>query len=468
MLAEKNYAVPDTLAEGIFRAYDIRGVVGDGIDEATVYALGLAIGSEIKQEGLTDVVVGRDARKTSHLLMQALQQGLIECGLNIVDIGEVASPVLYFATYHLNVSSGIMLTASHNPPEYNGLKIIINGTSLTEKRIAELYQRIVNKKFDISETLGEVQHKNIMSAYYQRIIDDVKLQRKLKVVIDCGNGIAGNIAPELFSQLGCDVIPLFCDVDGSFPNHMPDPSIASNLVDLQKKVIESGADIGLAFDGDADRLGVITEKGEIIWPDQQMLLFSQAILNKYPGEQIIFDVKCTANLTHKINEWGGRPIMWQTGHSLMKNKLRLENAPLAGEMSGHIFFNDRWYGFDDGMYVGARLLEIVTQSQQTVSETFAQFPQAVNTPELKLPVAESEKFAFMEKIKSEASFPGAEIVRIDGLRIEFPHGWGLVRASNTSPCLTLRFEADTAENLEKVKNDIRNELLRLGATDIPF
>lgn len=464
MKIEQNYTLPQVPAKAIFRAYDIRGIVGDGIDESTIYALGLAIGSEITSENLTQVVVGRDARKSSSQLIHALNRGLLEAGLEVVDVGEVSSPVLYFSTYHLNIASGVMLTASHNPPEYNGLKIVINGTSLTQERITHLYQRIVNKEFTQRE-LGKIKYQNTLPDYYQRILRDVTLSRKLKVVIDCGNGIAGKIAPMLFSKLGCDVVPLYCDVDGTFPNHIPDPSVASNMVDLQKMVVECNADLGLAFDGDADRVGVVTEKGQIIWPDQQMLLFSQAILQQHPGEQIIFDVKCTANLAQKIDEWGGVPVMWQTGHSLLKNKLHQENAPLAGEMSGHIFFNDRWYGFDDGLYVGARLLEILTMSQQTLSELFAQFPQAVNTPELKLSVPETEKFALMEKIKANASFPEAKIVRIDGLRIEYPYGWGLVRASNTSPCLTLRFEADTLENLNKIRTQITEELQRLGANN---
>lgn len=461
MPIDQGFSLPAKLEPGIFRAYDIRGIVGSGIDESTVYALGLAIGSDIKEQLLHDVVVGRDARESSPRLIHALHQGLLACGLNVIDIGEVASPVLYFATYYLGIPSGIMLTASHNPPAYNGLKIIVDGKSLTKTAINALSARILEKRFLLNQG-GQLQYKDVLPAYYQRITQDVILERKLKVVIDCGNGVAGKIAPILFKQLGCDVIPLYCEIDGSFPNHMPDPSMEENMRDLQQKVLETGADIGLAFDGDADRLGVVSEAGKIIWPDQQMLLFSKMILQDYPGKQIIFDVKCTAHLASKISEWGGVPVISQTGHSLLKNKLHEENAPLAGEMSGHIFFNDRWYGFDDGMYVGARLLEIIAAQPKTVTEIFAQFPEAVNTPELKLTVPENKKFAIMEKIKTESKFPGANIIRIDGLRIEFPYGWGLVRASNTSPCLTLRFEADTLDSLKRVQGIVKKELLRLN------
>lgn len=467
MSIKEPYTLPQTLSKNIFRAYDIRGIVGREIDTMTMYALGLAIGSDIKQAKLQQVVVGRDARNSSASLMTALQQGLLACGLEIIDIGEVASPILYFATHHLGIPSGIMLTASHNPPEYNGLKIVINQTSLTQERIVALYHRIIHRTFDYAEG-GQIYQQTIISAYIRRICDAIQLQRRLKVVIDCGNAIAGKIAPHLFTALGCEVIPLYCEVDGRFPNHIPDPSIGSNMADLQRTVIESKADIGLAFDGDADRLGVVTEQGEIIWPDQQLLLFAKAILNHYPGAKIIFDVKCTANLTHKIKEWGGIPIMWQTGHSLLKNKLHQEQAPLAGELSGHIFFNDRWYGFDDGMYVGARLLELITQQSKSVGEVFAEFPHAVNTPELKLPIAETEKFTFMARLAQEAQFPDANIIRIDGLRIEFAYGWGLIRASNTSPYLTLRFEADSEEHLSQIKTEIRQELQRLGMKNLDF
>ena len=337
-----------------------------------------------------------------------------------------------------------------------------------DKKIEHLYEQIINQNFYFADVPGQLQYQDIFADYFGRITNDIKLQRKLKIVIDCGNSIAGKIAPKIFNYLGCEVIPLFCEVDGSFPNHIPDPSVASNMADLQQKVLQTKADIGLAFDGDADRVGVVSEKGLIIWPDQLMLLFSKAILEQYPNGEIIFDVKCTAHLPTMIEQWGGQPVMWQTGHSLLKNRLHQTSAPLAGEMSGHIFYNDRWYGFDDGVYVGARLLELIASQSQSVSQVFAQFPQAVNTPELKLLVAEEAKFLLMEIIAAEAKFTDAKIVTIDGLRIEFSYGWGLVRASNTSPCLTLRFEADTEENLLKVQQQIGKELLRLGASNLPF
>ncbi len=461
------YQIPKEPAREIFRAYDIRGIAGKELDKHTVFALGRAIGSEVCDKGYSEVVVARDARLSSSELMAALQQGLLDCGLTVTDIGQVPTPVLYFSTFHLSIPCGIMLTASHNPAEYNGLKINIGGASLTQDHIMNLYARIRNQDF-VAEKKGNLRSQNVLSSYIDRVCSDVALARPLKIVMDCGNGVAGMIAPQLFNRLGCEVIELYCDVDGAFPNHEADPSVAENLTDLQTKVLAEQADIGLAFDGDVDRIGVVSNDGEIIWPDRQLLLFSRDVLKRTGQGKIIFDIKCTSHLSQMIEQWGGQAIMSKTGHSFLKNKLREEKGLLAGEMSGHIFFKERWYGFDDGMYAAARLLEIISHCDDTVAEIFAQLPHSVSTPELKLPVPEEEKFAFLENFCRQADFPGAELITIDGLRVEFPFGWGLIRVSNTSPCLTLRFEADSENNLNKIQNLFRSELGKMDCNELPF
>ncbi len=461
------YQIPLQLRPDIFRAYDVRGVVGEGLTPDVVYAIGLAIGTEALKRNQPTLVVARDGRLSGPALFDALISGLSTTGCHLIDVGVVPTPVLYFATHYFNTQTGVMLTGSHNPSNYNGLKIVLGGTTLAESDIQQLYHRIQQRDFHYGQ--GSIGKKEIVPAYLERIKKDLRMERAYKVVIDCGNGVTGVVAPKLFRELGCEVIELYCEVDGHFPNHHPDPSVAENLQALIEKVKLEKADLGLAFDGDGDRVGVVTNQGEIIWPDRQMMLFAQDVLQRNPGEKIIFDVKCSRHLPKVISRHGGQPIMWKTGHSLLKAKMYQEDAPLAGEMSGHIFFKERWYGFDDGLYAGARLLEILTQQPQTASEVFAELPDSINTPELKVYLPEERKFSFMQELQEKARFVGGEINAIDGLRVEFPDGWGLVRLSNTTPCLTLRFEADNLDSLKKIQEKFRQELLAIQSDLIlPF
>ncbi len=453
--------------QDIFRAYDIRGIVPEAIDANVAYTLGRSIGSEAVERGIHRLVCGRDGRISSPELFEALTTGLIEAGLELIDVGMVPTPVLYFACFHFETYSGVMLTGSHNPADYNGIKIMLNRNTLREDDIQKLYQRI--RHHDWIEGEGKLIKKPIIPAYIQQITSDVKLKRKLKVVIDCGNGVAGIVAPELFKALGCEVIELFCEVDGRFPNHHPDPTIEKNLKVLIDTVKKNQADIGLAFDGDADRLGMVTDKGAVIWPDRQMVLFARDVISRNPGCEIIFDVKCSKHLADEIARAGGKPLMWKTGHSIVKAKMQERNALLAGEMSGHIFFKERWFGFDDGLYTGCRLLEIISKQDKSVTDLFETVPNSINTPELKVPLAEDKKKLFMENFAQQAKFDSAQINRIDGLRADFSFGWGLVRMSNTTPCLTVRFEADTEANLKKIQNEFRAQMLAIdNSLDIPF
>jgi len=453
MLREHNTLID----RSIFRAYDIRGVVGVGLTEQMVYALGRAIGSMAIQQGEKRIAMGRDGRLSGPQLSRALSEGLLASGCDVLDVGVVPTPLLYYATHILDTRSGVMLTGSHNPAEYNGLKIVINGKTLAEEGIQELYDRVVNNRFAAGS--GTRYEQNIIELYMTRVTSDIKLARPLKIVVDCGNGVAGAVAPELFRQMGCDVHELFCEVDGNFPNHHPDPSQAENLQDLIRAVRETGADIGLAFDGDGDRLGLVTASGEVIWPDRQLMVFAKEILMRQPGAHIIYDVKCTNHLARVIQEAGGIPVMWKTGHSLVKAKLAETGAALAGEMSGHIFFKDRWYGFDDAVYSAARMLEILASISGNSDALFADIPDSVNTPELKIYVDDHKKFSLMERLVKAANFSRAEVVTIDGLRVNFADGWGLVRPSNTTPCLVLRFEAESQKVLEKIQTLFREFLL---------
>lgn len=453
--------------KNIFRAYDIRGIVGESITPELIFTLGKAIGSAAQEQGEQTIMTARDGRLSGPLLMKALHKGLRESGCDVIDIGQVPSPVLYFATHYLNYRSGVMLTASHNPSNYNGLKIILAGKSLSEGSIDELYRRIQAGAFKSGK--GSYQPISVTEAYINRITEDISLARPLRVVLDCGNGVAGVVAPELLRRLGCEVIELFCDVDGRFPHHHPDPSVPENLKDLIASVQQHKADIGLALDGDGDRLGVVTHDGEIIWPDRQMMLYAMDVLSRNPGALIIYDIKSTGLLGKWIEKYGGHSLMWKTGHSIMKAKLEETGALLAGEMSGHIFFKERWYGFDDGMYTAARLLEIVAKSQKNVSDLFSELPNSINTPELKLPIAEDKKFAFIQAFQKQIDFPDAKLSKIDGVRADFSEGWGLVRASNTSPCLTLRFEADNAAALTRIQRLFREALLAMDPhLELPF
>ncbi|KAF5271635.1 hypothetical protein FQR65_LT05256 [Abscondita terminalis] len=455
------------VSKSIFRAYDIRGIVNESITPDLVYTLGKAIGNVAQEQGEQTIITARDGRLSGPILMEALQQGLRESGCDVIGIGQVPSPVLYFATCYLNYRSGVMLTASHNPSNYNGLKIVIAGKSLSEGAINELYLRVQAGGFKLGK--GNYQQISIIDAYLNRITQDICLARPLRVVLDCGNGVSGVVAPELLKRLGCEVIELFCDVDGHFPNHHPDPSVPENLNDLIASVKQHKADIGFALDGDGDRLGVVTNRGEIIWPDRQMMLYAIDVLSRNPGALIICDIKSTSHLTEVIAANGGQFLMWKTGHSIMKAKLEETGALLAGEMSGHIFFKERWYGFDDGLYTAARLLEIVAKSKKDVSELFAELPNGMNTPELKLAMVEDKKFAFIQAFQENIDFPGAKLCKIDGVRADFIDGWGLVRASNTGPYLTLRFEADNSIALKRIQTLFRNALLGMDPhLKLPF
>ncbi len=440
----------------IFKAYDIRGIVGKTITAENVEKIGHAIGSEARARNLTTVAIGRDGRLSGKELSQALARGIQKSGINVVDVGMVATPMLYYAAYELCQYSGVMVTGSHNPPEYNGFKIVLGGTTLSADTIQALRIRIENN--DLTHGSGGYSEHNIVKPYIERITSTIKLARPMKVIVDCGNGVAGAFAPTLYRGLGCEVTELFCDVDGTFPNHHPDPSVPKNLQDLIQKLKTSDAEIGLAFDGDGDRLGVVTKKGQIINPDRQLMLFAADVLSRNPGGEIIFDVKCTRNLAPWIKKHGGVPTMWKTGHSFIKAKLNEVNALLAGEMSGHLFFKERWYGFDDGLYAGARLLELLSRESDT-NLAFDKLPDSLNTPELQIRTAEGENYSLIAELQKKAKFNNPQqIVTIDGLRVEYSDGFGLARSSNTTPVIVLRFEADNETALKRIQEDFRDNI----------
>ena len=440
----------------IFKAYDIRGIVGKTLTPAAAELIGRAIGSQARAVAQTQVVIGRDGRLSGPDLSQALSRGLQSSGVDVIDIGRVATPMLYFATHELNTGSGVMVTGSHNPPDYNGLKMMIAGETLAGDAIQQLRQRIEGGVFASGN--GAYSQMDVRESYLQRILGDVKLARSMRIVVDCGNGIPGAFAPELYRRMGCTVRELFCEVDGRFPNHHPDPSQPENLQDLIRVLASGEEELGLAFDGDGDRLGVVTKAGKIIYPDRQLMLFAADVLSRNPGAEIIFDVKCTRNLFSWIRNHAGVPTLWKTGHSLIKGKMKETGALLAGEMSGHVFFRERWYGFDDGLYAGARLLEILSR-QPDIGAAFARLPDSVNTPELQIRLKEGENYALMAQMQKSATFQGArEIIRIDGLRVEYPDGFGLARSSNTTPVIVLRFEGDNPEALRRIQEDFRRVL----------
>ena len=460
---------PVTVDRSIFRAYDIRGVVGETLLPGVARLIGRAIGSEGRERGLKEIVIGRDGRLSGPDMVAALVEGLRSTGMDVIDIGAVPTPVVYFGCFHLNTGSGVSVTGSHNPPDYNGFKVVLGGETLSEDAIQALYARIAENRF--VDGSGGLQTIDISGDYLRRIVDDIQVERKLKIVVDCGNGIAGGIAPAVLEGIGCEVVPLYCDVDGTFPNHHPDPSDMHNLQDLILSVKQVGADLGLAFDGDGDRLGVVTSSGEVIFPDRLLMLFAIDILERNPGATIIYDVKCTGHLQPLVLKHGGSPLMWRTGHSLIKAKMRETDAALAGEMSGHFFFGERWYGFDDGIYSAARLLDILGSDPQgrDPQAIFDTLPKGVSTPELKIPMREGEHYRFVENFRQRATFEGARITTIDGVRADWPDGWGLVRASNTTPMLVLRFDADTAQALKRVQDVFRVELLKLDSSlPLPF
>ena len=440
----------------IFKAYDIRGIVDKSLTADVVRKIGHALGSLAIEQGQKAIAVGRDGRLSGPELAGALMDGICAAGCDAIDVGCVPTPVTYFAAYELGCNSCVSVTGSHNPPDYNGLKMVIGGTTLALDAIQNLKRRI--EAGDLKHGKGERRSADVKTAYIEKIVGDVKLARPLKIVMDCGNGVAGAVAPELFARLGCEIVPLYCEVNGNFPNHHPDPSKPENLADVIKALKGTDAEIGIAFDGDGDRLGVVTKDGEIIYPDRQLMLFAADVLSRVPGGQIIYDVKCTRLLAPWIRQHGGVPLMWNTGHALVKAKLKETGAPLAGEMSGHTFFKERWYGFDDGLYTGARLLEILSRSAD-VNAPLKALPNAPSTPELNIKMAEGEPFALIDKLKAAGQFPGAtEFITIDGVRVEYADGFGLARPSNTTPVVVLRFEADNAAALERIQAGFRQAL----------
>jgi len=450
----------------IFRAYDIRGVVTTDLRPDIVFLIGRALATLYPT--CQQVVVGRDGRLSSQDLADQLIAGLRAGGTDVIDVGEVPTPVLYYATHALKTGSGLMVTGSHNPPEYNGIKMVMAEKTLFGDLIQEIFNCIQANDFCTGS--GALEKIDVLDDYVSVINQDITLQRPLKIAIDCGNGVAGPAALKLFAQLGCEVTPLYCDVDGTFPNHHPNPSELDNLKDLISTVCEKQLDLGLAFDGDGDRVGIVDETGEVLYADRQMMLYAEDVLSRNPGAEIIFDVKSSRNLARHIEQAGGKATMWKTGHSFIKNKMKETGALLAGEMSGHIFFKERWFGFDDGLYSAARMLEILTTQDLTASQRFALLPNDVSTPEITLKLDEDgAQHRFVEKFVAEATFEGAQLTTIDGVRADFNYGWGLVRASNTTPAIVIRFEAVNSDKLAQLQRDFKKQLL---ATDpsltLPF
>ena len=457
----------DEFPHEIFKAYDIRGIVDKTLTTDIARMIGQAFGTEALQKGVESVVVARDGRLSGPSLIAALSEGLRASGIDVIDIGMVPTPVLYFATYHLETGTGIMITGSHNPPEYNGLKMVMAGETLSGDRIQDLKQRILSS--DYASGNGGQSTVDVKPAYMDRIASEGDFSRQIHAVVDCGNGVASELAEPLLSRLGCKVTPLYCETDGKFPNHHPDPSQPDTLTDLIAKIAETGADVGLAFDGDGDRLGLVTPHGKIIWPDRQLILFALDIIKKEPGAHIIYDVKCSRTVPAMISQAGGKPEMWKTGHSFIKARLRETSASLAGEMSGHVFFNDHWYGFDDGLYAAVRMLHILAGDDRDASAIFDSLPDTVNTPELGLKMAEGEHYQLIDELVANAEFPDAEVSKIDGLRVDFDNGFGLVRASNTTPTVVLRFEGDDEAALDMIQERFRDlfNATRPGL-DLPF
>jgi len=455
------------LPKEIFKAYDIRGIVGKTLTAEIVEAIGHAIGSEAKARGQHSIAIGRDGRLSGPEFARALARGIQNSGINVIDVGMVATPMVYFAAFQLKTDCGVMITGSHNPPDYNGLKMVLAGETLSGDTIQSLRTRI--ETGNLTHGNGNYSQYDIAPEYIARITSDIKLARPMKITVDCGNGVAGDFAAKLYRGLGCEVTEMFCEVDGNFPNHHPDPSDPHNLEDLIAALAKNDSELGLAFDGDGDRLGVVTKDGKIIYPDRQLMLFAADVLSRNPGAEIIFDVKSTRNLFSWIREHGGKPTLWKTGHSLVKAKMKETGALLAGEMSGHVFFKERWYGFDDGLYAGARLLEILSKVQNP-SATLNALPDAVSTPELHIKLQEGENHALIARLGKEAQFTDRkEVITIDGLRVEYADGFGLMRASNTTPVIVLRFEADNEAALKRIQDDFRRVLLAANsALQLPF
>ena len=452
-------AGPAEIPASIFRAYDIRGVVGETLDAGIVHEIARAIGSEAAERGQSTIAVGRDGRLSSPDLAEALVKGLRATGRDVIDVGAVPTPVLYFATHLFGTGSGIMVTGSHNPSTYNGLKIMLGGETLSGAEITALRTRLESGR--LGGGAGAYRREEVVDAYVQHVSRNIVpvRNRAFRVAVDCGNGIAGRVAPELFRALGHEIVELYCDVDGRFPNHHPDPSEPRNLRELIETVRSSRTDLGFAFDGDGDRLGVVDAAGNIVWPDRQLMFFAADLLSRERGAEIVFDVKCSRHLGEFIAARGGVPVMWKTGHSFIKKKLRQSGAPLAGEMSGHIFFADRWYGFDDALYAAARMLEILAADARPSVEVFADLPGGTGTPELKIDMREGRQHRFVEDLARNAGALSGIFTGIDGVRVDYPDGFGLVRASNTTPSLVLRFEGDSPEALSRIQTVFGHALL---------
>lgn len=455
------------LPKEIFKAYDIRGIVGKSLTSELIEIIGHAIGSEATARGQHSIVIGRDGRLSGMEFIAALARGIQKSGINVIDVGRVATPMVYFAAYHLDTHSAVMITGSHNPPDYNGLKMVLGGETLSGDTIQALRTRI--EQNNLCQGAGAYSQYDISPVYIARIASDIKLARPMNITVDCGNGVAGDFAALLYRQLGCTVTEMFCEVDGNFPNHHPDPSQPENLHDLIDALARNDSELGLAFDGDGDRLGVVTKNGSIIFPDRQLMLFAADVLERNPGAEIIFDVKSTRKLFGWITQHGGRPVLWKTGHSFIKAKMKESGALLAGEMSGHIFFKERWYGFDDGLYAGARLLEYLSR-QPDANRTLNDLPNSINTPELQIKLKEGENYALIARLQKDAKFTNVQSVNtIDGLRVEYADGFGLMRSSNTTPVVVLRFEADNQQALERIQQDFRRVLLEANPElSLPF
>ena len=452
--------IMNNVPASIFRAYDIRGIVGKTLTPETVELIGKALGTEASVRGETTIVVARDGRTSGLLMVEALKKGILETGRDVIDIGMVPTPTLYYAAMQIEgTQSGIMVTGSHNPPDYNGFKCVLAGDTLHGEAITDLYRRIVEN--DFKQGQGFEKSAEIKDDYINAILESVQLKRPLKVVVDTGNGVAGELAPRLMKELGCEVIPLFTEIDGTFPNHHPDPGKLENLKDLIANVKLSQADLGLAFDGDGDRVGVITPSGALIYPDHLMMAFAEDLLSRNAGAKIIYDVKCSGNLGKVIRAAGGEAEMWKTGHSLIKARMKETGALLAGEMSGHIFFKERWLGFDDGLYAAARLLEILAAQALDADAFFSQYPQDLNTPEINVDVTDENKFDLVKKLAQEGEFGDGQKTTLDGIRIDYDDGWGLCRASNTTPVLVLRFEGKTPEALARISETFKNALTKI-------
>ncbi len=445
------------VTKSIFREYDIRGIYPEEINEDVINQIAKAISIKCEQENISKICVGRDGRLSGENLLSSLSSSLSSYGIDVENIGLVTTPLLYFAAKNNKYKSGVMITGSHNPKNYNGVKLVINDKPVSG---SEIY-KLIHEHKDTSDTTGKITFIDVKEKYISEVLNNIKLEgnKKIKVVIDCGNGAAGCIAPKLFMDLGCEVEELYTDVDGNFPNHHPDPGKIENLKELIAKVKATKADLGLAFDGDGDRIGLVTDKGDIVFPDKILMMLSEDILKKEKGS-IIFDVKCSNALPEIIEKSGGKPIMSPTGHFHIKNAIKEHNPLLAGEMSGHIFFNDKWYGFDDGHYSGARIIELISSKNNNISYINNELPKLYSTPELNINVTDENKFKIIEDFSAHCSLEGEKIT-IDGLRINFQNGWGLIRASNTTPKLVMRFEGDSIEALNDIQNNFINELSRI-------